>query len=68
MLRALERGSSFFVFVDWIIGSGGVIGLVRMHCYLNGRFWLVEVPTYEARAKRRELAQQGWIVTHTEAL
>jgi hypothetical protein len=45
-----------------------VVGLVRMHCYQAGRFWLVDVPIKEAKHRRRELAQQGWIITHSEAI
>ena len=45
-----------------------MIGLVRMHCYKNGRFWLVDVPLADAKTRRRELAQQGWVITHSEAV
>ena len=43
-----------------------VINLARLHCYKNGRFWLVDVPREEAKDKRVELAREGWTVVHTE--
>ena len=45
VLRVLGEGlASFFVFVDWIIGSGSVIGLVRMYGYQNGVTNVFDVP------------------------
>ena len=43
-----------------------MIGLVRLHAYRNGVFNLVDVPQKEARKKRLELSQEGYVVTHTE--
>jgi hypothetical protein len=40
--------------------------MIRMHCYRNGVFWLVDVPQKDAKAKRVELAQQGWVIAHSE--
>ena len=47
-------------------GAPAVIGLARLHCYQNGVFWLVDVPRHLAKERRLELAQQGWVVAHTE--
>jgi hypothetical protein len=43
-----------------------MIGLVRLHAYRGGVFNLVDVPQKEAKKKRLELSQEGWVVTHTE--
>ena len=43
-----------------------MIGLVRLHAYRGGVFSLVDVPQKEAKRKRLELSQEGWVVTHTE--
>jgi len=43
-----------------------VINLVRLHAYRAGVFWLVDVERQFASKRRLELAQEGWIVTHTE--
>lgn len=43
-----------------------MIGLVRMHAYRSGVFWLIDVDVKDARRRRLELAQEGWIITHTE--
>tara|TARA_R100000406_G_C3108818_1_gene123777 strand:+ start:336 stop:473 length:138 start_codon:yes stop_codon:yes gene_type:complete len=45
-----------------------MIGLVRMHCYRSGVFWLCDVPVADAKRKRRELAQTGWVITHSEVV
>ena len=45
-----------------------MIGLVRLHAYRNGVFNLVDVPLKEARRKRLELSQEGWVITHTESV
>jgi len=39
-----------------------------MHAYLNGVFNLFDVPIKDAKQKRRELAQQGWIITFSEVI
>ena len=43
-----------------------MIGLARLYCYQQGRFILVEVPRENARDKQRQMAREGWIVTHTD--
>jgi hypothetical protein len=43
-----------------------MIGLVRLHAYRGGVFSLVDVPQKDAKKKRLELSQEGWVVTHTE--
>ena len=43
-----------------------VIQLARLHCYLNGVFWLVDVAASEADRKRIQLAREGWCITHIE--
>ena len=43
-----------------------VVGLARLHCYLNGVFWLVDVPAGDADRRRTELAREGWCITHIE--
>ena len=43
-----------------------MIGLVRLHAYKGGVFWLVDIPQKEAKKRRLELAKEGWIITHTE--
>ena len=49
--------------------ASAVIGLVRMHAYSHqGVLWLVDVPKKQAKKKRQELNQMGWLVTHTEFL
>ena len=48
--------------------ASDVIGIVRLHCYHAGVFWLVDVEQKEAKKRRLELAQEGWIITHTEVV
>ena len=48
------------------LGAPSVINLCRLHCYRGGVFWLVDVPQPDASRRRRELSQEGWVVTHTE--
>ena len=43
-----------------------MINLVRLHCYKNGVFQLVDVHRDHASKRRLELSREGWIVTHTE--
>jgi len=43
-----------------------MIGLVRLHAYQNGVFWLVDVPKEQAKSKQLELCRMGWTVVHTE--
>ena len=43
-----------------------MIGLVRMHLYRGGVFWLLDVPRNEAKSQRLIRAREGWICTHTE--
>jgi len=43
-----------------------MIGLVRLHAYRAGEFYLVDVPMKEARKKRIELNKEGFTITHTE--
>ena len=45
---------------------GSMINLCRLHCYRGGVFWLVDVPQDRASRRRKELSQEGWVVTHTE--
>jgi hypothetical protein len=47
-------------------GDALMIGLARLYCYQQGRFILVEVPRKEARDKQRQMAREGWVVTHTD--
>ena len=53
---------------DWMDHSeaSAVINLCRLHCYRGGVFWLVDVPQDKANSRRKELCQEGWVVTHTE--
>ena len=46
--------------------ASDVINLCRLHCYRGGVFWLVDVPQDQASHRRKELSQEGWVVTHTE--
>ena len=46
--------------------ASDVINLCRLHCYRGGVFWLVDVPQDKAAGRRKELSQEGWVVTHTE--
>ena len=46
--------------------ASAVINLCRLHCYRGGVFWLVDVPQPNASRRRKELSQEGWVVTHTE--
>lgn len=46
--------------------ASAVINLCRLHCYRGGVFWLVDVPQDKANSRRKELCQEGWVVTHTE--
>ena len=48
------------------LGAPNVIGLARLFCYRGTNFQLVEVPKQDARNKKREMAREGWIVTHTD--
>jgi hypothetical protein len=43
-----------------------MIQLVRLHAYRGGVFNLVDVDQKDAKKKRLELSQEGWVVTHTE--
>ena len=43
-----------------------MIDLVRLHAYRGGVFNLVDVPLKDAKRKRLELSQEGWVITHTE--
>ncbi len=45
-----------------------MVGIVRMFAYRGGVLNLVDVPKEEARKKRLQLSQEGWVVTHTEVL
>lgn len=45
-----------------------MIGLARLHAYQKGVFWLVDVPVTEAKRKRKELSQQGWVITYSEVV
>ena len=47
-------------------GAPAVINLVRMFCYRQGVFNLVECCRSEAKNKRIELNREGWVITHTE--
>ena len=47
-------------------GAPAVINLVRMYCYRQGVFQLVECFRNEAKNKRIELSREGWVITHTE--
>ena len=53
---------------DWMSHpeASDVINLCRLHCYRGGVFWLVDVPQDRASRRRKELGQEGWVVTHTE--
>ena len=46
--------------------ASDVINLCRLHCYRGGVFWLVDVPQDKAAGRRKQLSQEGWVVTHTE--
>ena len=48
--------------------ASAVVGIIRMFCYRQGVFWLVECPKPEAKNRRIELSQEGWVVAHTEVL
>ena len=43
-----------------------MIDLVRLHAYRGGVFSLIDVPIKDAKKKRLELSQEGWVITHTE--
>ena len=43
-----------------------MIQLARLHCYLNGVFWLVDVAAGKVEERRAELAREGWCITHIE--
>ncbi len=45
-----------------------MIGLVRLHTYKAGEFWLVDVPLKEARHKAKQLKADGRIIVHTESV
>jgi len=45
-----------------------VIGLARLFCYRGTIFQLVEVPPQKAKAERKKLNEDGWVVAHTEIL
>ena len=45
-----------------------MIGLARLFCYRGTSFQLVEVPPSEAKAERKRLSKDGWIVAHTEVV
>ena len=54
---------------DWMRHpeASDVINLCRLHCYRSGVFWLVDVPQdLKPASRRKELSQEGWVVTHTE--
>jgi hypothetical protein len=46
--------------------ASAVINHIRMHCYRQGVFWLVDVPKDRAKDRRVELSREGWVVTHSE--
>lgn len=45
-----------------------MVGLVRLHCYRQGMFTLVDVPAKEASKKQKQLTGEGFVVTHTETV
>ena len=49
-------------------GAPAVVGIIRMFCYRQGVFYLVECGRNEAKKRRIELSQEGWVVAHTEVL
>ena len=48
--------------------ASAVINVVRMHCYRQGVLHLEHCDRKDAKRRRIELAQQGFIITHTEIL
>ena len=50
------------------LGAPNVIGLARLFCYRGSKFQLVEVPPQRAKAERKRLNEDGWVVAHTEIL
>ena len=55
--------------IDWSVhprSLGLMIQLVRMHAYRGGVFNLFDVPVADAKRRRLELSQEGWVITHTE--
>ena len=44
-----------------------MLNIARLHTYSKtGEFFLIEVPRYEARLKKKELESRGMTVPHTE--
>ena len=43
-------------------------GLVRLFCYQNGITNIFDFPVSEAKYQRKRLAQEGWVIYHTEVL
>ena len=44
-----------------------MLDLARIHAYApTGEFFLIEVPRYEARKKKKELERKGLTCPHTE--
>ena len=45
-----------------------VLGIVRFYAFRNGVTNVFDVPFAEADKRRRELAQEGWQITHHHQL
>ena len=45
-----------------------VINVVRMHCYRQGVLHVEHCDRKDAKRRRTELSQQGYVITHTELL
>lgn len=48
--------------------ASAVINVVRMFCYRQGVLHLEHCSRQDAKRRRIELSQQGYIITHTELL
>ena len=45
-----------------------MLGIVRFYAFRNGVTNVFDVPFAEADKRRRELAQEGWQITHHHQL
>jgi len=45
-----------------------MVGLVEIHSYKSGGFYLWHVPMKEAKRKQKELWADGYVVTFTKVL
>ena len=43
-----------------------MINLLRLHCWKNGRFWLLDIEPEKEQETKAEVRREGWEELYTE--